>query len=65
MFEHFSPKQEEDRLEKVSRRTSAVEEVRSTTKHLRELLEKHRRADLSSEEQEEMKVCSLWSFVSR
>ncbi|XP_023672347.1 ADP-ribosylation factor-binding protein GGA1-like isoform X1 [Paramormyrops kingsleyae] len=48
-------KEEEDRLEKVSRRTSAVEEVRSNTKHLRELLEKHRRADLSSEEQEEMK----------
>ncbi|XP_048848250.1 ADP-ribosylation factor-binding protein GGA1-like [Brienomyrus brachyistius] len=48
-------KEEEDRLEKVSRRTSAVEEARSTAKHLRELLEKHRRADLSSEEQEEMK----------
>ncbi|KAL4659020.1 ADP-ribosylation factor-binding protein GGA3-like isoform X2 [Arapaima gigas] len=48
-------KEEQDRMEKVRRRTSVLEEVEGTTERLRELQEKFKKTVLSPEEKQEMK----------
>ncbi|KAJ8391832.1 hypothetical protein AAFF_G00084480 [Aldrovandia affinis] len=48
-------KEEQEKMEKVSKRISAMEEVENNTKHLKELLENHRKAESSEEQLEEMR----------
>ncbi|KAJ8364096.1 hypothetical protein SKAU_G00129270 [Synaphobranchus kaupii] len=48
-------KEEQEKLEKVSKRITAMEEVESNTKHLKKLLENHRRGESSEGQLEEMR----------
>ncbi|XP_018605263.1 ADP-ribosylation factor-binding protein GGA3-like isoform X2 [Scleropages formosus] len=48
-------KEEQDRMEKINRRTSAVEDVENATERLKELLKKCRKAVTSPEVKEEIK----------
>ncbi|KAG5854575.1 hypothetical protein ANANG_G00039260 [Anguilla anguilla] len=48
-------KEEQEKMEKVSKRITTMEEVERNTKHLKELLENHRRGESSEEQLEEMR----------
>ncbi|KAI1896193.1 hypothetical protein AGOR_G00092290 [Albula goreensis] len=48
-------KEDQEKMEKVSKRISTMEEVESKTKHLKELLENHKRGESSEGQLEEMR----------
>ena len=57
-------KEEQEKSEKVSKRVSAVEEVRSHVKVLQEMLSRYRRPGQAPPDQEALQVCFFFFFLS-